>query len=76
MRGGHMSVTIKDIAKRVGVAPSTVSRVVNGSASISEETKSRILQVMEELDYRPNRMASALATSGTPRRCVGVQPAW
>ena len=40
-----MSVTIKDIAGKVGVAPSTVSRVVNGSASISEETKRRILQI-------------------------------
>ena len=65
-----MSVTIKDIAKRVGVAPSTVSRVVNGSASISEETKSRILQVMEEMNYHPNSLARNLVNGST--FCIGL----
>ena len=37
-----MSATIKDIAKAVGVNPSTVSRVINGTASISEETREKM----------------------------------
>lgn len=65
-----MSVTIKDIARKVGVAPSTVSRVVNGSASISEETKSRILQAMEEMNYHPNSLARNLVNGST--HCIGL----
>lgn len=56
-----MAVTIKDIAKKVGVSPSTVSRVINGNAVISEETKKKIVSVMEELDYHPNSLARNLA---------------
>ena len=65
-----MSVTIKDIAGKVGVAPSTVSRVVNGSASISEETKSRILQAMEEMNYHPNSLARNLVNGYS--HCIGL----
>ena len=46
-----MPATIKDIAKKVGVNPSTVSRVINGTASISEETRQKIKDAMKELDY-------------------------
>lgn len=52
-----MPATIKDIAKKVGVNPSTVSRVINGTASISEETKQKIKDAMRELDYHPNSLA-------------------
>ena len=60
-----MAVTIKDIAKKVGVNPSTVSRVINGNASISEETKRKILKAMEELDYHPNIMGRSLVNGST-----------
>lgn len=60
-----MTATIKDIAKAVGVNPSTVSRVINGTASISEETKEKILQVMKELDYHPNSLARSLVNGNT-----------
>lgn len=60
-----MAVTIKDIAKRVGVNPSTVSRVINGTASISEETKKKIMAVMQELDYHPNIQARSLVNGNT-----------
>ncbi len=60
-----MTVTIKDIAKRVGVSPSTVSRVINGTASISDETKGKIKTAMQELDYHPNSLARSLVNGNT-----------
>lgn len=52
--------TIKDVAKYAGVSVSTVSNVVNGVNKCSEETKIRILEAMNELDYKPNLTAKAL----------------
>lgn len=46
-----MSITIKDIAKKAGVSPSTVSRTINNHYSISEETKEKLRKVMDELGY-------------------------
>lgn len=60
-----MTVTIKDIAKKVGVSPSTVSRVANGSRAISEETRQRILDAMEEMQYHPNSLARNFANGST-----------
>ncbi len=48
-----MAVTIKDIAKQVGVSPSTVSRVCNNNPSISKETRERVLKAIQELGYEP-----------------------
>lgn len=60
-----MSATIKDIAKIVGVSPSTVSRVINGSAPISDEVTAKIREAMKELDYHPNARARSFATGVT-----------
>ena len=57
--------TIYDVAKRAGVAPSTVSRVFNKNASISTKTIDRVIQAAHELDYDPNPLASGLASSRT-----------
>ena len=57
--------TIYDVAKRAGVAPSTVSRVFNKTASISDKTVARVMQAATELEYDPNPLASALASSRT-----------
>ncbi|RCW58751.1 MULTISPECIES: LacI family DNA-binding transcriptional regulator [Halanaerobium] len=46
--------TLKDVAKRAGVAPSTVSRVINDSSRISEETKFKVRKIMDEIGYHPN----------------------
>lgn len=46
-----MSITIKDVAKKAGVSPSTVSRTINNHYSISEETKEKVRKVMDELGY-------------------------
>ncbi|MDT2834632.1 LacI family DNA-binding transcriptional regulator [Vagococcus carniphilus] len=56
-----MSVTIKDVAKEVGVAPSTVSRTLRDHPSISRETKEKVRKAMDKLGYVPNVSAQNLA---------------
>ena len=51
-----------DVAKRANVALSTVSYALNGTRSISEETRQRIFAAMEELEYRPHALARGLAS--------------
>jgi DNA-binding LacI/PurR family transcriptional regulator len=51
-----------DVAKRAGVALSTVSYAINGTRPISEETRQRIFAVMDELGYRPHALARGLAS--------------
>lgn len=65
-----MAVTIKDVAKIANVAPSTVSRVIANSPRISEKTKKRVREVMEELGYHPNFIARSLASHST--RAIGL----
>ncbi|WP_166984408.1 LacI family DNA-binding transcriptional regulator [Paramicrobacterium fandaimingii] len=54
---------MRDVAKAAGVSHQTVSRVINDHPSLRDETKRRVLEVMTELNYRPNRAARALVTS-------------
>lgn len=61
-----MAVTIRDVARLAGVSPSTVSRVLNQKGVISDETKQRILDAMEELQYVPNDFARSFAI-GSPQ---------
>jgi DNA-binding LacI/PurR family transcriptional regulator len=59
---------MKDIAAAAGVAPSTVSRILNdrsGPVSIPEDTRKRVLATAASLGYRPNPLARALAGSKT-----------
>ncbi|MGN0352318.1 MAG: LacI family DNA-binding transcriptional regulator [Roseburia sp.] len=58
-------VTIKDVAREAGVSVATVSYVVNNRTDmrISEETRKKVLQVINLLDYTPNQSAKALATN-------------
>ncbi|UOY92111.1 LacI family DNA-binding transcriptional regulator [Ectobacillus sp. JY-23] len=60
-----MAVTIKDVAKKANVAPSTVSRVIANSPRISEKTKKRVRKIMDELGYHPNVNARSLANQTT-----------
>jgi LacI family transcriptional regulator len=55
------SVTLSDVARRAGVSPSTVSRILNGTASVAHEKRERVLHVVKQLGYRPNAMAQSLA---------------
>jgi DNA-binding LacI/PurR family transcriptional regulator len=53
------------IAERAGVALSTVSYVLSGKRSVSEEMRTRVLAAIEDLDYRPHRAARTLASGAT-----------
>ena len=56
------NVTQNDVAKAAGVTRSMVSYVISGNAdrSVAPETRKRILEAIEKLDYRPNKAAQAL----------------
>ena len=58
-----MSVTIKDVAAAAGTSISTVSKVINGHYSISEETAERVRAVMRELGYYPSASAQSAPTA-------------
>lgn len=55
-----VNVTIKDVAKRAGVSPSTVSRVIADHPRISPDTKEKVRAIMSELGYYPNAIARSL----------------
>lgn len=65
-----MSVTIKDVAKLVGVSASTVSRTCSNHPSISEKTKEKVRKAMKELGYEPNFQASNLVSKNS--KTIGV----
>src|SRR3954447_17934750 len=66
MRG----TTIARVAEEAGVGVGTVSRVLNGSPSVSEDTRRRVLEAIATLDYQPSAVARALSTGRT--HAIGV----
>ena len=58
-------VTIKDIAKKLNVSPSTVSRALRDNPEISETTKDAVRKLAEELNYQPNSVAMSLRQKKT-----------
>ena len=63
-------ITINNVAKQVGVSIKTVSRVINDSPEVADETRKRILEVIKALNYRPNGLARGLVTKRT--KALGV----
>ena len=57
--------TVLDVAKRAGVAPITVSRVINNSGYISQATRERVEEAVKELGYVPNTLARGLRSKQT-----------
>lgn len=53
--------TIKDVAKEAGLAVGTVSRVLNNRGYISEQTRKKVYDAMDKLDYQPNEAARTLS---------------
>lgn len=64
---GASTVRLRDVARRAGVSHQTVSRVINNLPNIREETRQRVLRAIDELHYRPNPVARALARGRTLR---------
>lgn len=65
-----MAVTISDIAKTAGVSLATVSRVLNDSGYVKDETRERVLGVIKELNYTPSAIARSLSKNKT--NTIGV----
>jgi DNA-binding LacI/PurR family transcriptional regulator len=57
--------TIYDVAKKANVSIATVSKVINQTGSIGEKTRAKIFKVMEEMNYQPSVVASALTGKNT-----------
>lgn len=70
-------MTIADIAKLTNLSVATVDRVLNNRGGVSEKTRQRVLQAVEELKYTPNRGAKHLAKK--TQCCIGISylfPSW
>jgi LacI family transcriptional regulator len=65
-----MAVTIKDVAKAANVSVASVSRALNGSSSVTEETRKLVLETARTLRYVPHSGARSLSTSRT--NTIGV----
>ena len=63
-------VTIYEVAKASGVSLATVSRVINNTGTVKEDTKRTVLSVIKKLGYKPSGLAQALATNRTTN--IGV----
>ncbi len=60
-----MAATIYEVAKQAGVGVGTVSRVLNGSPNVRAETRQRVLDVIEQLNYHPSPIARRLSLRKT-----------
>ena len=63
-------IKLEDVAKKAGVSPTTVSRVLNNRGSLSEKTKKNVYDAMESLGYYPNEIARSLY--GKKTRTIGL----
>jgi DNA-binding LacI/PurR family transcriptional regulator len=64
------AVVMADVARLAGVSQQTVSRVLNDSPHVRDDTRARVMEAVRKLEYRPNRLARALVTGRT--RTLGV----
>jgi len=65
MKRQKIMATIHDVAKKAGVAPITVSRVINDSGYVSEKLRAKVNTAIDELGYVPNVLARSLKTKRT-----------
>lgn len=63
---------LKDVAKLAGVSTATVSRVLNGTDVVNEETKRRVHDAIKELDYQPSRVAQRLRNQLGSSKLIGL----
>ena len=65
MSENDTNTTVKDVAEAAGVSTATVSRVLNGDPKVRPGTAKRVMEQVEKLDYRMNRIARSLKTNKT-----------
>ena len=65
-----MATTLHEVAQRAGVSAMTVSRVVNGRGRVDSETRQRVEEAIQALDYVPNRIARGLISQKT--QTIGI----
>ncbi|WP_024866920.1 LacI family DNA-binding transcriptional regulator [Butyrivibrio sp. FCS014] len=58
-------ITIDDIARALGISKTTVSRAISGKGRVGDDTRARVMNYIEEHNYKPNMMARALAQQKT-----------
>ncbi|WAC51530.1 LacI family DNA-binding transcriptional regulator [Frigoribacterium sp. SL97] len=75
VRGGGERLGLREVAERAGVSHMTVSRVLNGHPQVKESTRQRVLEVVAELDFRPNSAARELVTQRALRIGVVIESA-
>ena len=63
-------VTMKEIAKMVGVSQATVSRVINGNPSVDSDVRLKVMKLVKKYDYKPNVSAQNLV--GNKTKLIGV----
>lgn len=63
-------MTIYDISKKAGVSTATVSRVLNGSLNVSEQTRQKVLAVIKQYEYTPNAFARGLGLNSM--KTIGI----
>jgi LacI family transcriptional regulator len=63
-------LTVKDVAREVGVSTATISRVLNNNGYVSEKVRKQVIQAMEKLNYQPNSIARSLKQKKS--RSVGI----
>jgi DNA-binding LacI/PurR family transcriptional regulator len=63
-------LTIVDIARKAGVAPMSVSRVINDTGYVSQQMREKVLKVVKELNYHPNALARGLKSQRT--QVIGI----
>lgn len=65
-------MSIKKIAKAAGVSTATVSRVLNGSDKVREETAKRVMEIVEEMDYRLDHVARRMKVKASDSLVIGL----
>ena len=61
-----MAISIRDVAKKINLSITTVSRALDGYDDVSEETRNKVLRTAAEMGYIPNRAARQLRRKRTP----------
>ncbi len=70
MKTPSTTTTLQQVADAAQVSPATVSRVLNGTARVADAKREAILRLVEEMNYKPNRLAQSLKLGST--RTIGV----